>query len=282
MESVQKEGAALRATQDAEIQKQVGLAREAFASDNEQVVKEIQAEHFRSQQRLQGKVNDLQRQLQRKSSDDLGEGAEVNLLEALKAEFPSDKIRRVPRGEPGADIVHVIMNGETECGKIMYNSKNRNQWRNDWVEKLRRDQLAEGADHGVLTAHKFPHGEAHLCIRDEIIVVNPARAVEVVRILREALIQLTSLRLSSHEREQKIGLVYNYITSDRFRQRMGRVAKLADDLEQIDVDERNAHEKTWDKRGSKIKQLEKANAEVTLELNRILMTEMDDTDLDMA
>jgi hypothetical protein len=37
------------------------------------------------------------RALENKTAEELGEGAEVDLFESLKSEFPEDNIRRVPK-----------------------------------------------------------------------------------------------------------------------------------------------------------------------------------------
>ena len=272
------EVAELRADRDAAIRKEVAEVRDAMAADKDQALREREAEHFKERQKWDAKISDLQRQVQHKSADELGEGAEVNLFEALKAEFPDDNIRRVKRGKEGADIVHEVFDVGIMCGKIVYDSKNRNQWRNDWVDKLRRDQLAEGAEHSVLTTHKFPAGHAQLCVLDSVVIVNPARGVEITRILRDAVIHMNALRLSGEEREAKIEQVYDYITSEQFRQRMRRVERISDDLLTMDVDERTDHEKLWEKRGSKIKQLQKAHADVSVELARILTAHAEEED----
>ena len=49
------------------------------------------------------------RKLEKKTAEELGEGAELDLYEELKALFEGDRIRRVPKGTPGADIVHEIV-----------------------------------------------------------------------------------------------------------------------------------------------------------------------------
>ena len=268
--------AEMRTDRDVVIRKEVGEVRDAMAADKDLALREREAEHFKERQKWDAKISDLQRQVQHKTADELGEGAEVNLFEALKAEFPDDNIRRVKKGREGADIVHEVFDVGVMCGKIVYDSKNRNQWRNDWVDKLRRDQLAEGAEHSVLTTHKFPAGHAQLCGRDGVVIVNPARGVEIARILRDAVVQLSALRLSGVEREAKVAQVYDYITSEQFRQRMRRVERISDDLLNIDVDERADHEKLWEKRGSKIKQLQKAHADVSVELSRILTAHAED------
>jgi hypothetical protein len=140
----------------AELQQDLKTQREAMEQAKDEAVNAERAKAFKETQKLSNRVNDLQRELERKSNEELGEGAEVNLLEALRKEFKSDRFERIPKGEPGADIRHFVMFNGKECGTILYDSKNHKQWRDEHAAKLRKDQLAAKADHAILSTHKFP------------------------------------------------------------------------------------------------------------------------------
>ena len=114
--------------------------------------------------RLEGQLQDMQRQLQKRTADELGEGAELELYDVLKAAFDGDKIRRVQKGTPGADIVHEVVHNGKVCGKIVYDSRTGN-WKNEYATKLREDQIAEKADHAILSSNKFPAGAKQLTCR---------------------------------------------------------------------------------------------------------------------
>ena len=62
------------------------------------------AKAFEETQKLSNKVDELQRALDKKTDEELGEGAEIDLFEALKKEFPDDRIERIAKGSPGADV----------------------------------------------------------------------------------------------------------------------------------------------------------------------------------
>src|SRR3989442_15334599 len=87
-----------------------------------------------------------------------------------KGEYPDDQITRVPKGTAGADIIHVVKHNGKECGKIIYDSKNRKGWRDDYVTKLREDQIAAKAEHAILSACKFPAGAHQLEVREGVII----------------------------------------------------------------------------------------------------------------
>src|ERR1700692_2694352 len=159
--------------------------------------------HFEEPQRLTGKLEDLARQLERKPANELGEGAEIDLFESLKQEFEGDQIKRVSKGAAGADIIHDVVHGGKVCGRIVYDAKNRNAWRNEYVPKLRQDQIAAEAEHAILSSLKFPAEVHQLHVQDGVIIANPARVLSLVQMLRRHIVQIHTLRLSNVERDMK-------------------------------------------------------------------------------
>src|SRR5215472_16458885 len=106
----------------------------------------------------------MEHRLQKKTANEIGEGAETDLFEALREAFPRDTITRIKKGEPGADIRQDVLHQGEVCGTILYDSKNRMAWQNAYIAKLRQDQLEAQADHAILTTTVFPSGKKDLCI----------------------------------------------------------------------------------------------------------------------
>jgi hypothetical protein len=208
--------------------------------------------------------------------DELGEGAEIDLYEALKAEFPSDRIERIGKGTAGADVHHVVLHNGRECGTIIYDSKNHKRFLNEHVTKLAQDQLAARAEHAILSTHKFPQGTRQLHMQDGVLLANPARVVAVVTLIRQHMLQTHTLRMSSAERENKTAALYDFIMSERCTQLLGRVDTLTDDLLEQQVKERKWHEVAWKKEGEAIRSIQKAKAELSNEICSIIGTAPDD------
>lgn len=263
---------AAKTDQEALLNQRLLEQREALEQAKTEAVNVEKKKAFDDKLKLEGKVQELQRQIQQKTAEELGEGAEVNLYEALKAEFPSDKIDRVEKGTPGADIIHTVINNGIICGIIVYDSKNRNQWRNEYVEKLRQDQLAARADHAVLSTHVFPAGTRQLHVKDSVILVNPARAVVLAQVLRKQVIQCHGLRLSNEARNEKTECLYNFIMSERCSQLLEQIDTLTDDMLELEVKEVRAHEATWKRRGELIRLVQRANSDFTNQIDLITGT----------
>ncbi len=229
--SAEADLALLREQQAESLTESLHSQREVLEKANDDAVNAERARSFEENQKLSTKVNELQRQVDRQTNEQLGEGAEVNVYEALKASFPDDDITRIKKGQPGADIRHVVRMRNQSCGTILYDSKNHIQWRTDHVSKLRADQLADKAEHAVLSTHKFPRGTSQLHMQDGIVLANPARVVLVATLIRQHLIQVNALRLCAVERESKTAALYDFIVSDRCTQLLSRVDARAEPLD---------------------------------------------------
>ena len=270
-EAAQTELAAQKANQEAVVQTRVNEARAALEASHAKEKATADGQAFKEKQTLLGQVDDLKRKLEKKTNDELGDGAEVEVYDELRKAHPRDDIQRVKKGpEGGADIVHKILENGEVCGTIVYDSKNRTAWRNDYVVRLRKDKLAAKAEYAILATRVFPAGCKQLAVREGIILANPARVVALVDMLRTNAVHMAGLRLSAKEREGKMASLYDFITSDRCRQLFEQMEKVDDDMEQLDVDEKKVHDRTWEKRGTLIRSQQRARSTLASEIAAIV------------
>lgn len=211
------------------------------------------------------KVADLEKQLA--ASTLSAEGAEIDVLEALKAEFD-------PKGDTfrkADDIIrHSVFHRRVACGTIIVRSQNSGRWFDAHATKLREHAVEVEADYAVLATTTFPKEAAELTVRSEVLLVSPARVVALVRILRKALVQLHQARVSNEERAEKKAHLYEFITSPACREKFTEGARLTKNLQQIDVEETQAHRLVWEKRGKMVKSMEKLIADLDSEINDIV------------
>ena len=274
-----EEIAALRADQQAAVEKRVTEAVEGLQRKAEDLQREKDAavlaertKAFEDQQRLQAKLQDMQRQLEKKSAHELGEGSEVDLFEQLREAFANDRISRVGKGVNGADVIHEVVHNGKVCGKIVYDSKNRNAWQNEFVVKLRADKIAQAADHAILSSNKFPKDTAQVHYQDGVIIALPARVVAVVHMLRDQVVRMHELRVSKEGREQKSMALYAFITSEHCRQLIEQVETQAGKMIELDSKEQEAHRRLWDQRKKLINTVQKARSDLSFEIDRIIGT----------
>lgn len=228
--------------------------------------------------KLLAKTQELERKLQAKTAHELGDGAEVDILEALKGAWDEegDSIRRIKKGEDGADILHEVRFEGDVCGRILIESKNRQKWLNGDTSKLRDDMREVSADYGVLAATKFPSAKREMFMQDDVLVVRPIEVLEIVRVLRSALIRMHSLRLSNTERAEKTAQLYEYINSKKFRDALSEIRRLAQTCLDQELVERKQHDKWWQERAQASRVTQKVIGNVEAEMNAIIRGKTDD------
>jgi len=92
----------------------------------------------------------------------------------------------------------------------------------------------------------------------------------VVTLIRDATIRIHILGLSMKERANKMAQIYKYITSEIHIRRFREIGQLNDDMLEIDVKEKKAHDNVWKTRGSLLIRLKNALREDEMEINAIL------------
>lgn len=255
---------------DQQRQRELGEMRAVLEADRDQSVLKKHVEFTREREKWQKEILDLQHKLQNKTADEIGDGAEVDLFEVLKAEFETDSLSRVKKGQPGADIRHQIRHNGEICGMIVYDSKNRQGWQLTYATKLRQDQLDVQADHAILATTAFPSGKKELCIESEVIVINPSRAIPIVHLLRRALISMHVRGLSLKARAEKTEQLYAFINSSVYQQRFAQVGGLTNDALELDVEEKKAHDALWKRRGTILKRQSALLRELDTEISAII------------
>jgi hypothetical protein len=257
---------------------ELARARELLKAESDKEKLAIAAESHRKEEAILAKLKEAERKLEAKTSNALGDGQEIDLYEEFRKEFEErgDKVTRVPHGLPGADIIHEVLYKGQTCGKVVIDSKNRLQWRNDYASKLHQDRLDEKADYAILAigSNAFPgedkHAGRHVCIHGDVIVATPAQVIHIARILRETLVRMQKMALSEKQRAQKTTELYQYINSQVYQAKAQEAANLAKSLGDIDVDEKKDHDKVWKKRGTTVRRLQTVLSEVESEVGDII------------
>lgn len=201
-------------------------------------------------------IDELKRKSEQGSMQTQGEVLELDLESMLKARFPVDAIEPVPKGRRGADILHrVYTRGGTICGTIIWEFKSTKAWSDDWIAKLKDDQREERADIAVIVTGTMPKGVAAFALVEGVWVTSIALAGPLAEALRVNLIQLSSSRLASVGKNEKMEAIYNYLTGPEFRQKVEAIAEaftaMKDDLEH----EKRAMTKIWAKRDKQIERV---------------------------
>jgi hypothetical protein len=242
---------------DVTLARQLDEEREKIAADAQRRLMEAhrlkEAEKERQLAEMRRQIEDLKCKAEQGSQQLQGEAGEEELESILRGSFPSDDISGIGQGVRGADVHHVVVDARgARAGAILWECKNTRHWSNDWVAKLKQDQRALHADVAVLVSACLPKGCSRFSMIDGVLVSDFACAASLAAVLRGHLLQLAQARHAAINKEEKLELLYRYLSGIEFRQRVEAVVEaftaMRKDLEQ----ERRAAERQWARRAKQI------------------------------
>lgn len=180
------------------------------------------------------KANDeLTRKLQQGSQQTQGEVLELVLEDQLKSQFPNDAITPVAKGTRGGDVLQeVIDRNGNACGKILWELKNTKAWSAAWVDKLKADQREIKAETAIIVSEALPTGINISGFHNGIWVTELKYCIALASALRANLIQLHYTRLSVKGKNEKMEVVYGYLSGIEFRQRVEAIIEAFTNMQQ--------------------------------------------------
>ncbi|SVB51596.1 uncharacterized protein METZ01_LOCUS204450 [marine metagenome] len=233
--------------------------RERAKREAEESLKLNIAEKDQTISSMQSKIEDLMKKADQGSQQLQGEVQELELEENLRREFSLDVIEPVPKGEFGGDVVQRVVSVSGQpCGMILWESKRTKNWNDGWLPKLREDQRAAKADIAVIVSQSLPKGLDTFQTIDGVCVTHPRLVLPVATLLRQSLIEVAQSRQAIQGQQAKTEMVYDYLTSSRFRQRIEAIVEAFSTM-QTDLErEKKVITKQWAKRDEQINRVMKS------------------------
>jgi len=181
-------------------------------------------------------VEEYKKKLEQGSQQLQGEILELHLEEMLKKEFPLDEIKEVPKGVRGADILQVVKNEfGRSCGTIIWELKRTKNWSEEWITKLKDDQRTVKAEIAVLVSNVLPQDIKYFGFYQGVWVCQIDSALSLTAVLRHSLISIQAIKNSVAGKEEKKEILWRYLTSIEFQQRLSAIIEshqqLQDDIE---------------------------------------------------
>lgn len=245
------------ARREREIEAEVTKKMNARLRQIEQETAARLEEEYRTRQlQLERKLQEARRQtmelkqkLEQGSRQEQGDIAEEELSHLLANAFPEDKIERIGKGRSGADVLQrVIGPNGVVCGTIIWESKHTASWSNAWLAKLREDQRRAKADLAVLVSRARPKNGMRFGRIDGVWITEPALIKGVATALRTQLVQIATLKQRPDDMNEKMKLLYRYISGVEFKQRVEAIVETFAAMRDDVAKERNMMEKQWAKR----------------------------------
>ncbi|MBD5164377.1 DUF2130 domain-containing protein [Helicobacter sp.] len=243
-------------------QEQERLTKE-MARFKEKVHKEIEAQNelrFKEKEQqlemLKKQLQEAQRKAELGSQQLQGEVQELAIEEYLRAQFPLDDISEIKKGAYGGDCVQVVHTREMQnCGKIYYESKRTKEFQRVWIEKFKADMRKANADIGVIVSEAMPRELERMGLLEGIWICTFEEFKALCAVLREGVIQVKIAQKSQENKQDKMSLLYHYLTSSEFKMQMEAIVEGFVQM-QSDLDsEKRAMQRLWKQREKQIQKV---------------------------
>ena len=218
-------------------------------------------------ERLKNQIQEAQRVAQQGSMQAQGEVQEIAIEEWLRDQFPFDDIAEIKKGQRGADCIQIVHTRTRQhCGKICYESKRTENFNKEWIEKFKGDLRAENATIGVLVTKTMPKDFERMGLYDGIWVCSFEEFKGLSAVLRESVIQISSLVATQENKGEKKEMLYNFVTSNAFKSQIDAIDETFLQMREDLHKERTYMQRTWAQRE---KQLEKLSLNTSHNLGAI-------------
>jgi len=205
---------------------------------------------------LRKSLAEAKRKSEQGSMETQGEALELDLEANLNSHFPHDVISPVPKGIRGADVIQAVHNESLlDCGSIIWETKNTKAWNGAWIDKLKDDQRAIGANLAVLVSTELPDGIKTFGQLEGVWVASVAAYIPLAMTLRQQLVQVTFARSASEGKSEKMEMVYEYLSGDAFRHKVEAIVETFVGMQEQLNKEKRAYARLWKEREKQIERI---------------------------
>jgi len=205
---------------------------------------------------LRHSLEEARRKSEQGSQQRQGEVLEIDVEAELARRFPHDLVAPVAKGARGADIIHEVRDAALRaCGTIVWETKNTRHWHPGWLDKLKEDQRAVGANLAVIVSTALPNGIVEFGRLDGVWVVGLRAWPALALALREQLIEVAFAHAAADGKHEKMEFLYRYLSGDQFRSRIEAMVEGFTELQTGLNRERVAMERIWKEREKHIERV---------------------------
>lgn len=245
---------------DLEVARRLDVEKQRLEESLRRTAGEEQALKLREKDKqiddLKKLVEEMKRKSEQGSQERQGEVLELDIEERLSALFPHDIVRPVPKGMRGADLVQEVCgSGGQVCGTIVWETKNTRNWSPAWIDKLKEDQRAVGASLAVLVTVALPADVRDFGRVGGVWVASVSAWPALALALREQLVAVAFARATSEGRQEKMALLYDYLSGEAFHHRVEAIVEAFTAMQAQLHGERRAMERLWREREKQIERV---------------------------
>ncbi|MGC3944083.1 MAG: DUF2130 domain-containing protein [Chryseolinea sp.] len=247
-----------------ERERQLLREREMWETQTRRLVME-ESEKAREQERLRSAelqkkledqsrlINEMKKRSEQGSMQMQGEVQELAIEEYLQHTFPRDRVEEVGKGKRGGDCVHVVIDQfGGSCGRILYESKRTKHFSNEWISKVKDDMRLQQAGIAVIVTDALPERMTRFGEMDGVWICTFADFKALAALLRSSMIRIGEVVQAQENRECKMHLVYNYVTSTEFKQKLEAAFESFHDMQEDLMKEKALFASQWAKREKRL------------------------------
>ncbi len=138
---------------------------------------------------------------------------------------------------------------------MIWESKNTKNWGGDWIKKLKDDQVEAKADLCIIVSQVLPEGVKGFGLVEGVWVTDLSHALPLAHALRHQLLQLAQVKASLVGKDEKMEILYKYLTSPQFKNRMENIVNAFICMQQDLESEKRAMQKHWKKREKEVERV---------------------------
>jgi hypothetical protein len=231
-------------------------AKQKIRQEAERVREEEQLRSAELQKKLDDQarlINEMKKRSEQGSMQMQGEVQELAIEEYLRHAFPRDRVEEVSKGKRGGDCVHVVMDQfGGACGRILYESKRTKHFSQEWISKVKDDIRLQQAGMAVIVTEALPDGITRFGEIEGVWICSYADFRSLAALLRGSMIRIGEVMSAQENREGKMHLVYSYVTSTEFKQKLEAAFESYRDMQDDLIKEKAMFASQWAKREKRL------------------------------
>jgi hypothetical protein len=198
-------------------------------------------------------VNEMKRKSDQGSMQAQGEVQEIAIEDYLRNTFIRDVIEEISKGKRGGDCIHNVKDAFGNlCGKILYESKRTKNFGGDWTAKLKEDMRLTQADIGVLVTEVLPGEMTRFGLHDGVWICTFSEFKALSALFRDSICRIGEVKVAQENRGDKMHLLYEYLTSTEFRQKLEAIVEAFQQMQEDLNKEKAQALSQWSKREKQI------------------------------
>lgn len=181
----------------------------------------------------------------------IGEAGEIVLKDILKKEFNDDKIIENTSGKSEPDLVQTIIENGRTINDVLIgydNKENKTVGEPDVKQSiLYKNNLKLG--YMIIVGQNFKkEWDKPVHMQDGILLVKTSVIIPIIKLIRKFILENYNQTKALENKEEKSDIIYAYITSPVFTQRLDKINSLYTKITEHHLDEVQKHQTLWKNR----------------------------------